>query len=272
MTNPKPAYDRPAFFYGWSFLIPCACWLTAGYLSRHPTLASHTTVQGLLGLVGLAAPTAVAAWLFAQNPALWADLKPRLRWPRCNSQLLLALLLGPLTLIIAMLLSLLGGHSVAQFHISGQPSFSSALFSPWLLLALAPLLEELAWHSYGTDALLQRFSLLRTNLLFFIYWLLWHLPLATIRGYYQSNLVEEGWQYGVNFMVSMLCFVFIMNWLYLKSGRNLWIAVIFHLCANLGNEVFATHPDSKIIQSGLFLLVLTWLFRRDRQFFLGKPN
>ena len=43
MTNPKPAYDRPAFFYGWSFLIPCACWLIAGYLSRHPTLASHAS-------------------------------------------------------------------------------------------------------------------------------------------------------------------------------------------------------------------------------------
>ena len=66
----------------------------------------------------------------------------------------------------------------------------------------------------------------------------------------------------------MICFVFIMNWLYLKNARNIWIAVVFHLCANLGNEIFATHPDSKIIQTGLFVLILVWLIGKEKTLFL----
>ena len=59
-----------------------------------------------------------------------------------------------------------------------------------------------------------------------------------------------------------------MNWLYLKNARNIWIAVVFHLCANLGNEIFVTHPDSKIIQTGLFILILVWLIGKEKTLFL----
>ena len=267
--NNLNAYNRPVFFYLWSFLIPCTCWLVAGYISRTPGLDAHTTLQGTLGIIGLAAPAAVAAWLFRQNPALLADLKPRLSLRALRPRYLLtALFLGPVTLVLAQLISLAFGYSAGQFRITGHPSFTSALFSPWLLLVLAPLLEELAWHSYGTDVLLARYRLITANLLFFAYWFLWHIPLAGIKGYYQANLVAEGWQYGVNFMASMICFVFLMNWLYLKNARNIWIAVAFHLCANLGNEIFATHPDSKIIQTGLFALILVWLIVKEKALFL----
>lgn len=263
------AYDRPVFFYLWSFLIPCACWLAAGIISRTPGLDAHTTLQGTLGIIGLAAPTAVAARLFWQKPALLADLKPRLSLRSLRPRyLLIAICLGPATLVLAQLISLAFGYSADQFRITGHPSFTSALFSPWLLLVLAPLLEELAWHSYGTDVLLARYRLITANLLFFAYWFLWHIPLAGIKGYYQANLVAEGWQHGVNFMASIICFVFIMNWLYLKNARNIWIAVAFHLCANLGNEIFATHPDSKIIQTGLFALILAGLIAKEKNLFL----
>lgn len=269
--NNLNAYDRPGFFYLWSFLIPCACWLVAGYISHTPGLDTHTTLQGTLGIIGLAAPTVVAAWLFLQKPVLLADLKPRLSLRSIRLRYLLAaVFIGPVTLVLAQLISLAFGYSAEQFRITGHPSFTSALFSPWLLLALAPLLEELAWHSYGTDVLLARFRLFTANLIFFAYWFLWHLPLAGIKGYYQANLVAEGWQHGVNFMASMICFVFIMNWLYLKNARNIWIAVVFHLCANLGNEIFATHPDSKIIQTGLFVLILAWLIGKEKALFLRR--
>lgn len=270
--NSLSDYDRPCFFYLWSFLIPCACWLAAGYISRTPGLDAHTTLQGTLGIIGLAAPTAVAAWLFLQKPALLADLKPRLSLRTIRLRYLLAaIFIGPVTIALAQLISLAFGYSADQFRITGHPSFTSALFSPWLLLALAPLLEELAWHSYGTDVLLARYRLATANLIFFAYWFLWHIPLAGIKGYYQANLVAEGWQHGVNFMASMICFVFIMNWLYLKNTRNIWIAVVFHLCANLGNEIFATHPDSKIIQTGLFALIFAWLMGKEKALFLRPP-
>ena len=188
--NNLNAYDRPGFFYLWSFLIPCACWLAAGYISHTPGLDTHTTLQGTLGIIGLAAPTVVAAWLFLQKPVLFADLKPRLSLRAIRLRYLLAaVFIGPVTLVLAQLVSLAFGYSAEQFRITGHPSFTSALFSPWLLLVLAPLLEELAWHSYGTDVLLARFRLITANFIFFAYWFLWHIPLASIKGYYKANLV-----------------------------------------------------------------------------------
>ena len=177
----------------------------------------------------------------------------------------------PFTLILAQFISLLFGHSMAQFHISGNPSFSSAMVSPWFLLTSAAITEELAWHSYGTDALLSRFSMFTASMIFTVYWALWHLPLAFIQGYYHSQVVAEGALYTANFVFSMIVFVLLSNWLYLKSGRSILIAVLFHLSANLGNEIFATHPDSKIIQTGLLLIFMLWIISKDKALFFRKP-
>ena len=130
--------------------------------------------------------------------------------------------------------------------------------------------EELAWHTYGTDALRQRYTLFTTSAIFTIYWGLWHLPLFFIKDYYQSNVQAEGWQYTLNFFVSLFTFTFIINWLYFKSGRNVMIAIIFHLAANVSNEIFATHPDSKVIQTGLFFVLLWYIVRKEKVLFF-KP-
>jgi len=65
----------------------------------------------------------------------------------------------------------------------------------------------------------------------------------------------------------MFPFVIIMNWLYYKTGRNIIIPIIFHITAGYFNEIFATHSDSKVIQTILLLIVaiifvaidLTWV-------------
>ena len=267
-------YNRPVFFYFWSIVIPWFCWFLAGYISRLPQAADYAWLQGTLGIAGLLAPIAVAAWLFAADPVLLADLTTRLFTRRgLNWRVVtFTLLFPPLSIIAAMAISLAFGHSTDQFVISGAPSFTSALFSPWFLLVFAALVEELAWHTYGTDTLLRRFNLFNASVIFAFFWVAWHLPLASIKGYYQANLVAESWQYGVNFIVSVFMFVFIMNWLYAKAGRNVWIAVLFHAVANLSNEIFATHPDSKIIQSGLFLLLAAYFLIHDRKLFFQRGS
>ncbi|MDO4642264.1 MAG: CPBP family intramembrane metalloprotease [Cardiobacteriaceae bacterium] len=266
------AYNRPLFFYGWSLVIPWGFWFLVGYIS-HSAYSDYTALQGILGIIGLLAPILVATYLFLSNRNLLTDLKTRLFSLKGITlhYLLIALLLPPISIIIAQLLSLLMGHSLAQFHISGHPSFSSALFSPWFLLMFAPLVEELAWHSYGTDALRRRYNLFTTGIIFAIFWALWHIPLASVKGYYQNNLLIEGWQYTLNFFLSVFIFVILINWLYMKAARNIWITVIFHLSANLSNEIFATHPDSKIIQSLLFLLLVIYLVRHEHALFFNKP-
>ena len=201
-------YNRPVFFYFWSIVIPWFCWFLAGYISRLPQAADYAWLQGTLGIAGLLAPIAVAAWLFAADPVLLVDLKARLFTRRGLN---------------------------------------------WRVLSFTLLFPPL-------------------SIIFAFFWVAWHLPLASIKGYYQANLVAEGWQYGVNFIVSVFMFVFIMNWLYAKAGRNVWIAVLFHAVANLSNEIFATHPDSKIIQSGLFLLLAAYFLIHDRKLFFQRGS
>jgi len=61
-----------------------------------------------------------------------------------------------------------------------------------------------------------------------------------------------------------------MNWLYYKTRRNIIVAIVFHITAGGFNEVFATHPDSKIIQTALLFALSIGLVIGDRQFFLRR--
>ena len=262
-------YNRPVFFYSLALLIPWIMWLAAAYFSRLPESTEYFVLQGTLGIMGLIAPVAVAAYLFLSNKGLAADLKGRsFKLTGYNPVCwLFAVLLIFTSIVIAQLISVLLGYSIQQFYISGHLTFKSALFSPWFILIFAPVVEELAWHSYGTDALRRKFNLFTTSVIFAVYWTIWHLPLSFIKGYYHSNVVAEGWVYSLNFIVSLFVFVILMNWLYYKSNRNLLITIIFHLSANVSNEIFATHPMSKVIQTVLLLGVALIILVKEKSMF-----
>lgn len=287
MTEPNPAaggppiapvaarYDRPLLFYLLATVIPWACWFAAAHLSNLP---GQTPVVGWwtagLGLAGLLAPVGVVAWLVRRRPELQADVRSRLIWPRGLRWGYVAGALGLLlaSLLLAQAISLFFGYGADQFLLRGGFSFSAGLLPAWVTLIGAAVLEELAWHSYGTDALASRMRVLTASLVFTVFWALWHLPLAFINGYYHQEVVESGWLQTLNFPLSMIAFVLIMNWLYFRTGRSILVTVLFHATANLVNEVFRTHPDSKVIQTGLLLVVAVVLVVRDRELFLSPPR
>ena len=266
-------YRRPLLFFALSTLIPWGLWLAAGVISHQaPRTQTLVAVTSLLGFAGLLAPMVIAFYLMMREPVLREDL-----WRRLFSlssvrpvYWLVALSLILVTLLAAQAISLLFGYPASQFRLAGHASFTSGVFPVWFLLLAAPMIEELAWHSYGTDALRNRFNLLAASLIFGVFWSVWHIPLAGIRDYYQSNVVATGWIYGANFLVSVLPFAVVMNWLYYKSGRNIVITILFHITAGLYNEMFATEPMSKVIQTGLLILVSIWLVAREPDFFLRK--
>jgi len=82
--------------------------------------------------------------------------------------------------------------------------------------------------------------------------------------------VEAGAIHAVNFLVSIFPFVIIMNWLYYKTGRNLIVPIVFHITAGYFNEIFATHPDTKVIQTLLLIIFAAWIVWREKDFFLNK--
>ncbi|MGI6369534.1 MAG: CPBP family intramembrane glutamic endopeptidase [Candidatus Kapaibacterium sp.] len=266
-------YNRPIFFFGLSLLIPWVLWFTVAYISHLPEQSSLLTIiQALLAILGLLAPTFVAAYLFLSDKELLNDLKKRFISQKGFNPIytFLAFTLIFISIVIAQLISLLFGHSIDQFYISGSPSFTSSLLSPWFILLFAPAVEELAWHSYGTDALRQRFNLFTTSIVFALYWAFWHLPLSFIDGYYHSNVVEEGLLYSLNYVFSLFVLIILMNWLYYKTNRNIFITIVFHCSANVSNEIFATHPDSKVIQTVLLLIFTIVVLIKEKEMFFRK--
>ncbi len=268
-------YDRPVLFYVLATAIPWAFWFAAAYLSHLPEQTSAVQVwTAVLGLAGLVAPVFVVVGLVWNRPDLRADVLQRLVWPRGVRWGFVA---GALVLLLASLLaaqamSLLFGYSADQFLLRDGFTFSAGLLPVWVTLLGAALFEEVAWHSYGTDALVTRMRVFTASMLFTVIWALWHLPLAVIDGYYHSEVVETGWLHTLNFPLSMIAFVLIMNWLYFRTGRSILITVIFHATANVVNEIFMTHEDTKIIQTALLLIVAAIVVVRDRDLFFGRPS
>ncbi len=265
-------YNKAVTFYLLSLLIPWGFWFVVAYLSHLPEQSQLLlSVQQILALAGLVSPCCVAGYFFWKNTYLKQELAKRIFGIKGmnNWYLGFSFFLFPLSIILAQAISLLLGYDLHQFHISGRATFTSFLWSPWFILLFAPVMEELAWHSYGVDALRSKFNLLKTSLIFATYWVFWHLPLSFVKGYYHSNVVAEGWIYFLNFVVSIFIFVILMNWVYYKTNRSIFITIIFHLMANVSGEIFATNPDSKIIQTVLLLLLAVVILRKDRRMFFA---
>ncbi|MFO7940729.1 MAG: CPBP family intramembrane glutamic endopeptidase [Bacteroidales bacterium] len=266
-------YKYAARFYLLATLIPWVLWFSAGYFSHKTPATPHSELlTGLLSFAGLCAPVAIAMIYMMQDKALWKDLRSRIfNFTSIKRHyIFLAFFLMPISILAAQAISLLFGYGVEQFAFSGSFTFTSSVFPVWFLLLVAPLLEELAWHSYGTDCLRARFNLFSTSLIFAIFWSFWHFPLTSIKGYYHSNLVESGLLYSINFVISLVPFVLIMNWLYYKTKRNLLLPIVFHITAGYFNEIFITHPMSKVIQTGLLLLLSLYLVNKERALFFQR--
>lgn len=264
-------YARAGTFFFWSTAIPWCVWLLAGWLSHRSEDQTSIGIITALGLVGLVAPMLVALRLAWGDSVIFRDIRRRLfRFDWRSPYSIAALVILPASLLLAQAISLLFGHSATQFQLRGGFSFSSGLLPVWFLLIIAPIFEELGWHTYGTDALRARWTLFKTCVVFALLWGVWHIPLGTIKGYYQAEVVETGWIYGVNFLVSLFPFVFLMNWLYYRTGRSVLVATLFHIEAGFFNEIFLTHPDSKVIQTALLLVLSVIVIWWERPLFFDR--
>lgn len=266
-------YKKTKLFFGLSTLIPWILWFIAGYISHIKN--GNKTPQlwsSIMAFLGLLSPVIITFFLAKDNKQMIHDLKKRFfNFKGIDSvYIVLTLILMPFSILMAQAVSLLFGYSIEQFQLAESFSFTSGVFPVWFMLIFAPLFEELAWHTYGTDSLRSRYNLFKTSVLFALFWAIWHLPLASINNYYQSNLVEEGLIYSLNFIVSLFPFVLIMNWIYYKANRNIVLPILFHIAAGYFNEIFATHPMSKVIQTGLLSVFAIYIILNDKTFFFNQ--
>jgi uncharacterized protein len=266
-------YSHPIWFYFFATIIPWSFWFLAAYLSHLSSSNElREVVISLLLIIGICAPALIAFGMISSNKELFYDLKSRIanfrNVPLVYLFLTCFLMLG--SILLAQLISLFMGYSADQFRFASHTSFYGGALPGWFWIFFAPLAEELGWHTYGTDCLRNRMNLLMTSLLFSVYWAFWHYPAFLIKGYYQSNLNDLGFIYSLNFMLSIIPFVLIMNWLYYKTNRNILVAIVFHITAGYFNELFNTNPNSKIIQSVLLAILAIVIVIKEKNFFLKR--
>lgn len=266
-------YKKSGLFFSLSTVLPWSFWFIAAYISHAKPASEYlANLSSIVALLGLLTPIGVTLFLTRGNRELLDDLFSRFfnfREIKIGFILLSGFLMLT-SILLAQAVSLLFGYGAGQFHFADSFSFTSGVFPVWFMLLIAPVLEELAWHTYGTDCLRSRYNLFVTSSLFALYWGIWHFPLFFIKDYYHANLVTEGWIYSINFFVSLFPFVFIMNWIYYKTNRNIFLPVIFHITAGVFNEIFATHPMSKVIQTGLLLILAVFIVIKEKKLFFIK--
>src|SRR5699024_4390826 len=246
-------YTRPVAFYVWATALPWGFWFAAAYLSHLPVQSQAVLVSTLmLSLAGLFSPLAVVVAFVWNRPKLRADIVTRLKWPAADRLpwVLAAVLLVPVSLLAAQGLSLFFGYGLDQFSLRGGFTFSTGLMPAWATLIGAAIIEELAWHSYGTDTLVRKMRVFSVSMLFTLICVLWHVHLSFIISYYLNAVVESAVIATLSYPVSMIAFVLVINCLYYRCGRSNLVPVIFLVSANMTAELFMTHPDSKLIQNG----------------------
>ncbi len=266
-------YRHPFLFFSLSTFFPWTFWFLSGYISHSEVFTeTHEILVGIGSMAGLVSPLVIALFFILPDNNLRKDLLGRFfNFSSVKKEyLLICFFLMLSSILLAQTISLFFGYSVDQFALRRSFTFSSSLFPVWFLLIVAPIFEELAWHSYGTDALLSRYNMFTSSVIFALYWAVWHFPLSTINGYYHSNLIESGVIFSFNFVISMMPFVLIMNWIYYKTNRNVLLTIIFHLTAVFFNEIFLTDPMSKVIQTILLIIFSGILLVRDKELFFRR--
>lgn len=264
-------YRKPWLFLAMATAASWSCWIPAALVSEAgPAWAPLVSV---LGIAGLVAPLGVVVWITRHDPAVRRDMLRRLvdlRGVR-GIWLVLACVLVPASVVLATLISLPFGYPVEQLWLRGAVTFTAGALPGWIVLVVAPVVEEAAWHSYGADALRTRMSILTGSIVFALIWAAWHVPLAFISGSSQEQTAEQGILHALNFPISAIPFVLLMHWIYFRSGRSIVVTILFHLAANLATQVLATHPDTEVMATGVLIVAAIVVVWCERELFLAPP-
>ncbi len=217
-------------FFGITFAFSWLLWVPAMLKSNgYPNLPD---IVGLPGMFAPFGPAVAAFWLTWQQSGragakqLWRrgwQLKFKKKW------LIPALLLGPITTLVAVVLILLAGGEVGWGH-AVPPLLIVPIF---LLIYIQALSEEYGWRGYALDPLQSHFNALTASLILGVIWALWHLPLFFIEGSVQENIPL--YEYILQTMVLAIFY----TWLYNNTGGSVLIAALFHA---VGNTASAAIP------------------------------
>ncbi|MCR5301246.1 MAG: CPBP family intramembrane metalloprotease [Lachnospiraceae bacterium] len=260
---------RPKRFYITVFALTWGFWLLALLFKDSPLMF----VFMLIGLI-MPATTAVVTVLTSHNKMLIDDLKRKIvGFYRIKPlYIVFSVILFFVAVAVSIGISILFGGSPEQFSFTEDFSFSIGGTSALLTIVLASTIEELGWRGYGEDAVGQYHNWFKESVIFGCIWACWHLPLFLIPGTYQYTLTELGPVYIINFLISTIPIDFLQTWLYVKNNRSMLATIIFHLFINFFQEKIAMTPETKIIETWVFVVIAAILVLTNRKMFFETDH
>ncbi|NNJ12781.1 CPBP family intramembrane metalloprotease [Chloroflexales bacterium ZM16-3] len=260
----------PGLYYGLTFLGSYAIWLVAYYLQ-----AQGAPSAPLVGMSGMLVPFVISLIMIVRsgNPALRKDFVNRLvNLGLIQPRMLPAFFLIPLTIVVAIFLSLPFGGSPEQLRLAEGFSFSTGAVPVLLFLVLAACFEELGWRGYGFESLQSRYTYLTASLIFGLLWSIWHIPLIVAEGQYANELWQQNIWFALNYFVAFIPLGVIVSWICIKSGKSILAAVLVHFLLNIAQETFAVAQTTKCIQTLVLVVVAIGIVAYDQELFRSKAH
>lgn len=182
---------------------------------------------------------------------------------------LIALVTMPIILVTAYLMIQsfidLSLDSILWPHISRNPLQILPMIL-YFIVFQGPLGEEVGWRGYLLPELLKKYHFFNASIFLGILWACWHLPKFILPGSTQYLLTDTyGFVIGfIAYMVYTIMLSILINYLYLKSGKILLVALIFHAMANFSHGLIPLfiHGPVSLTFMGVMLFLILWIFSR----------
>jgi hypothetical protein len=78
--------------------------------------------------------------------------------------------------------------------------------------------------------------------------------------------------YVINFFVSVMGVVIVVNWLYYKNNRSILAAAVAHSAGNAAGVLIAATPTTDLISTGVYFAVALVVVLLDRKHFNEGPR
>jgi len=174
----------------------------------------------------------------------------------------------PITMVISILISIAFGQPSEQLRFAEEfKIFNGEVILSMIILVLVPLLEELGWRGYGVDSLASKFNLFKTSMIFGALWSVWHLPAFFIKNSYQASLWGQHPLFAVNFFIGIFPMAIIINYLYYRNRRSIFIVALFHVLVNYSSELFEANQVSKCILTIVLSVVAVIIIMQNKNYF-----
>jgi uncharacterized protein len=181
----------------------------------------------------------------------------------------LFVLVAPLLLNAVAILSCSAWHGALTGFVPREPDATLSAIGVLSLLAkklvLGPVPEEIGWRGFAIDRLVPAKGLLASSVLVWVAWTLWHVPLYFIAGTTQHQVGVWSISF-LLFAVGLLPESVLFAWIYIRTGRSILAAILFHFAINVAGDVLLRlTPEAEALRICWIALVAVVILGRTQK-------